>query len=282
MSTAASLAAAGLAYTLLALGLVLMKKGIGWIGRKGPKDKAFRADLAVWLAGFVLSNLYIVPSAAALKTLSSHVVASFAGWGVVVMVGLAALILKERVSGSDAALAVLVAAAIAVLGAFERSEGGDAFRPSAFGIASLLPFCALAAAFLPSVRSGLKAFLFAAVSGSAAGLIIVAMKVLVRFYGFRIADYLASPYFYAYLIFSLTAFLALQLAYKRAPLMSVGPVQYTAAIAYPVLASIAVFGARLHPAQWAGLAALVFGVAGILMRRGDGTTSRGSRSLSGA
>lgn len=267
MSTAPSLAAAAFAYSFLALGLVLMKKGIGWIGRKGPKDKAFRNDLAVWLAGFLFSNLYIVPSAAALKTLSPHVVASFAGWGVVVMVGLAALILGEAVSRSDAAFAALVAAAIVLLGLFERGGGGDAFRPAAFAVVSLIPFFALAAAFLPSARSGFKVFFFAAVSGAAAGMIVVTMKVLVRLYGFRVVDYLAAPYFYAYLAFSLTAFLALQLAYKRAEMMKVGPVQYATAIAYPVLGSIAVFGARFRPVQWAALAFLVFGVAGILRKR---------------
>jgi len=267
MSTALSLAAAAAAYTLLALGLVLMKKGIGWIGRKGPKDRAFRTDLAVWLAGFVLSNLYIVPSAAALKALTPHVVASFAGWGVVVMVGLAALLLGERVTAADAAFAALIAAAIVLLGAFERAGSGDIFRPGPFAAVALFPFFMLATAFLGPAASGLKASLFAAVSGASAGMIVVATKVLVRLYGFRVVDYLASPYFYAYLAFSLTAFLALQLAYKRAGMMKVGPLQYSASIAYPVLGSIAVFGARLHPVQWAALAALVLGVAGLLRKR---------------
>lgn len=267
MSIAASLAAAATAYTLLALGLVLMKKGVGWIGCKGPKDAAFRRDLAVWLAGFLLSNLYIVPSAAALKALSPHIVASFAGWGVVVMVGLTALILGERIFPADAVFAALIASAIVLLSFVEKSGTGDLLRTGPFAAAALLPFIVLALAALRTASPSLKASLFAVVSGASAGMIVVTMKVLVRLYGFRVVDYLASPYFYLYLAFSLTSFLALQLAYKRAGMMKVGPLQYSVSIAYPVLGSIAVFGARLHPLQWAALAILVFGVAGLLRKR---------------
>lgn len=267
MSVTASLASAALAYTLLALGLVLMKKGVGWIGHKGPKDGAFRKDLAVWLAGFLLSNLYIVPSAAALKALSPHIVASFAGWGVVVMVGLAALALGERLFVSDLAFTALVAAAIVFLSIYESGGEGDLLRSGPFAAAALLPFVVLALAALRSASPGLKASLFAAVSGASAGMIVVTMKVLVRLYGFRVVDYFASPYFYLYLAFSLAGFLTLQLAYKRAGLMRVGPVQYSVSIAYPVLGSLVVFGARLHPVQWAALACLLLAVAGILRKR---------------
>lgn len=267
MSVSASLASAASAYTLLALGLVLMKKGVGWIGHKGSKDGAFRKDLAVWLAGFLLSNLYIVPSAAALKSLSPHIVASFAGWGVIVMVGLAALVLRERVFVSDLAFTAMVAAAIVILNVYESGGAGDLLRPGPFAAVAILPFLALIPAIPRAVSSGLKAVLFAAVSGASAGMIIVIMKVLVRLHGFRIAGYLASPYFYLYLAFSLASFIALQLAYKRAGLMRVGPVQYSVSIAYPVLGSLAVFGARLHPVQWAALAGLILAVAGILRRR---------------
>lgn len=267
MSTSSSLVAAALAYTFLAFGLVLMKKGIGWIGRKGPRDGAYRKDLAVWLAGFVLSNVYIVPSAMALKALDPHIVASFAGWGVAVMVGLAAWILGERVSRSGAGFAALIAAAIVLLGVFERGGGGDDLRAGPFALLALLPFAALLPAAAPQAPARLKALVYAAVSGASAGMIVVTMKILVRLYGFRVAGYFASPYLYVYLAFSLTAFLALQLAYKRAGLMSVGPLQYATAIAYPFLASVAVFGARLHALQWAALAVLVVGVAGILRKR---------------
>jgi drug/metabolite transporter (DMT)-like permease len=267
MPTAASLASAALAYTLLALGLVLMKKGIGWIGHKGPKDRAFRASLAVWLSGFLLNNLYVLPAAAALGTLSPHIVASFAGWGVAVMVVLAALVLGERLFASDLAFTALIAAAIVLLNVYERADAGNVPRSAPFAAVAILPFLAVLPAFARSVQPRLKALLFAAVSGALAGLIVVVLKVLVRIHGFRIAAYLTSPYFYLYLVFSLAGFLALQLAFKRAGLMRVGPVQYSVSIAYPVLGSLVVFGARLHPVQWAALACLILAVAGILRKR---------------
>ncbi len=74
------------AYTLLSIGLVLQKKGIAWIGFKGKKDGNFYRPLAIWFAGFLLMNLYIVPNTAALKHLPPHIVSAMAGWGVVVLV----------------------------------------------------------------------------------------------------------------------------------------------------------------------------------------------------
>jgi drug/metabolite transporter (DMT)-like permease len=267
MPVTLSLAAAAAAYTLLALGLVLMKKGIGWIGHKGPKDRGFRTSLAVWLSGFLLSNLYVVPAAAALGTLSPHVVASFAGWGVAVMVVLAAWVLGERLFASDLAFTALIAAAIVLLNIYEGADAGNVPRSAPFATVAILPFLALLPAFTKSARPRLKALLFAAVSGALAGLIVVTMKVLVRLHGFQIVRYPGSLYFYLYLLFSVAAFLALQLAFKRAGLMRVGPVQYSASIVYPVLGSLLVFGARLHPVQWAALACLILAVAGILRRR---------------
>jgi drug/metabolite transporter (DMT)-like permease len=267
MSTAVSLAAAALAYTFLGLGLVLMKKGIGWIGRRRPKDAAFRRDLVFWLAGFFLNNLYIVPVAAALKTLSPHIVASFAGWGVAVMVGLAAWVLGERLFLSDFVFTALIAAAIVVLNVFERAAGDGAVRSVPFAIVAALPCLVFLAALLGPGAPRFKALLLAGVSGASAGMIVVTTKALVHLHGFRIIAYLSSPYLYFYLLFSVVGFIALQLAFLRAGLMRVGPVQYSASIAYPALGSILVFGAVLHPVQWAALAVLILGVAGILRRR---------------
>ena len=63
------------------------------------------------------------------------------------------------------------------------------------------------------------------------------------------------------------AFAALQAAYKNGRMMTVGPVQYTAAILLPALLGPFLFGLALHPVQAAGIAAVVIGVAGLLRTR---------------
>jgi multidrug transporter EmrE-like cation transporter len=256
-----------LAYTLLSTGLVLQKKGIGWIGTKGEKDGHFYRDLFTWISGFGLMNLYIVPNAAALRFLAPHIVAAMAGWGVIVLVALSSRLLKERIYRSDAVYTALIVAAIILLNLLERTETEAAIRTSFMAAAAAFPLLIGAAAALRVFRPGIRSILFAWASGLSTGMIIVTMKGLVAAYGFEIPAYFSSPYLYLYLIFSLVAFITLQASYRLGDMMAVGPVQYTAAIFYPVLCSVAIFGNRLHLLQWASLLWLAAAVIGILSRR---------------
>lgn len=270
---AAAFLLAFLAYTLLAAGLVLMKKGIGWIGHKGPKDSAWRKDIILWVAGFVLSNSYIVPVTMALQTLPTHVVAAFAGWGVAAMVILSRAWLHEKLRPSDAAYAAAMVFAIALLGVYDKPGLERAIQTSWLAGAAAFPFLFVPAAFsrIFSVRP--RAFLLAAISGISTGLIVVFMKALVQAYGGRVAAYFASPYLYLYLVFSLLAFLALQFAYKLDSFLRTGPVQYAASILYPALCSALVFGNRVRPVQVAAILSIVLAVAGILRNRSPKETS---------
>jgi len=266
MSTGLSLFLAALAYALLSTGLVLMKKGIGWIGRWGTWDRGRRRELAWWAGGFALTNLYIVPSTMALKALEPQAVAAMGGWGVVLMVLLARAVLGEKLYASDAGYTVLVFAGIVLLNlAGPKGPGGKA-EPARLAVAAAVPAILFAAAFIGGLRRKGRAVLLAAVSGLSTGMIIVLMKALVGFYGFRVTDYFSSPWFYLYLAFSLTAFLSLQLAYRMEALMKTGPVQYSLAIVYPAICSVAVFGNALSPAQAAAAALIVVSVVGILKR----------------
>jgi drug/metabolite transporter (DMT)-like permease len=269
MTTWLALSLTVLAYTLLSTGYVLQKKGVAWIGGKGEKDRAYYRNLEIWVAGFLLMNLYIVPNAAALKRLDPHIVSAMAGWGVIVLVFLSQALLKERLLGSDIAFTVLIMAAIALLNIFEGPEtGNEGVRIEPLIAALAVPFLLVLPALIPSLSRRIRGLLFACVSGLSAGLIIVTMKILVASYGFRVSAYFASPYLYLYLVFSLAAFLSLQASYKMGRMLAVGPVQYTAAILYPVLCSAAVFGNRLHSMQIAAVGIVVAGVWGILKKHG--------------
>ena len=115
-----SIPLAFLAYSLLSLGFALMKKGVGWIGSKGRKDRNFYNYLFVWIAGFILSNSYIVPNTMALKHLEPHIVASVAGWGVVMLILLSRILLQEALYRSDFLFAAVIFTAILTLNLFEN------------------------------------------------------------------------------------------------------------------------------------------------------------------
>jgi multidrug transporter EmrE-like cation transporter len=264
-----SLCLTALAYTLLSTGYILQKRGIAWIGHKGEKDRRYYRALAVWIVGFLLMNLYVVPNAAALKRLDPHIVSAMAGWGVIILVLLSQAFLKERILGSDVALTLLIVAAIVVLNVFERPEAGqDMVRLGPLIAAMALPFLLALPALIPNRSRRTRGLLFACVSGLSAGLIIVLLKILVASHGYRIASYFGSPHLYFYLVFSLGSFLALQASYKMGRMLFVGPVQYSAAILYPVLCSAAVFGNHLHAIQLAAVGAVVGGVWGMLRNHG--------------
>lgn len=264
---AEALVLAVLAYTLLAAGLVLMKKGIGWLGRKGPKDSAWRRDLGIWAAGFILSNSYVVPVTMALKSLPPHIVAAFAGWGVTVMIILSRTWLGEKLRPSDAAYTAAMVFAIALLSLYEKSGAMRAANPSWLAGAAAFPFLFLPAAFSRIVGRRERAFLLAAISGISTGLIVVFMKVLVQAYGGRVAGYFGSPHLYLYLAFSLLAFISLQCAYRLGSLLRTGPILYAASIIYPALCSALVFGNRIRLVQAAAILTIVLAVAGILRNR---------------
>ncbi len=255
------------AYTLLAAGLVLMKKGIGWFGRGAPKDGTWRRDLGVWAVGFLLSNAYIVPVTLALRELPSHIVGAFAGLGVIVMVLLSRAWLGEKLRRSDAVTAAGMGLAIGLLSLSATAGAGGDGAPLRLTAAAVFPFLLIAGAFFVRIGRRRLAILLAAVSGISAGMIVVLMRMLVQSFGTRVGDYFASPYFYLYLVFSLLAFLSLQFAYKLETLLRTGPVQYGAAILYPFFCSVLVFGNPVRPVQAAATLVIIMAVVGILRGR---------------
>ena len=266
MSTWLSLFVAALGYSLLSAGLVLEKKGIAWIGFKGPKDGAYRQNIFIWISGFLMVNFSIVPNTMALKSLNPHVVASVAGWGVAVMVILSRVLLKERLSAADFLDTALIAGAIVALNLFEPRNGGEVMRLPCLVVASALPFLILAFSFLQAFSRKTRALLLAGVSGICTGMITVAMKVLVSLFGFRVGSYLVSPYLYLYLLFSITAFVTLQLAFRAGDMMLVGPAQYSMAIIIPAIGSVLIFASRLHPLQPAAVLVIVALSVRLLLR----------------
>lgn len=262
-----SIALAILAYALLSIGFVLMKKGINWIGFKGKKEAVFFRDLFTWIAGFLLSNLYIVPSTIALKQLDPHIVAAMAGWGVVVLVVLSHVILRERLFRSDLFFTFLIFSSIILLNIFEYQELENNYNRTATAIMACLPFLLFIGGSFKFLSRKIRTIIFAGVSGLATGMILVTMKILVSQYGLNVPEYFSSPILYLYLLFSLTAFVSMQIAYKLGTMLLAGPVQYSAGIIYPLLCSGLIFENRLHSIQYLAVAAMILGVIALLKKR---------------
>jgi drug/metabolite transporter (DMT)-like permease len=243
-----------------------MKRGIGWIGFKGKKDKIFYRNLILWIVGFILINIYVVPNTVALKFLAPHLVSSMAGWGIIVMIFFSYLILKERLYRSDYFYTILVVVSIVFLHFFEYQESEEIVNIPVLMVVAFLPLSLLLPALLRFVSKRVKTILFVALSGISAGLIIVMLKVLVTFAGFDILSYFSLPYFYLYLFFSLAAFVTLQMAYKLGQMMTVGPIQYSALIIYPALCSFLVFGKHVNLVQMVAMVAIIYGVVAILKK----------------
>lgn len=259
---------AAIAYSLISAGIVLQKKGISWIGWKERKDKQYFKHLSIWLSGFLIMNIYGIPSAIALKSLPPHVVSAFAGFGIIVLIFLSKYFLKDRIFRSDYFYSAIVMAGIILLNLTENISGeSDISR----GILTFLFFFApvLMFLFVLIINSGdrLRNIVFAAVSGCSAGVMVISLKGLVHFFEYRISEYPGSLYFYLYIFFALLSFISLQISLKSGPVLITGQIQYSTTIIYPVAGSVIVFSGSTGPLQLASIVLIVAGIIKILKNR---------------
>jgi multidrug transporter EmrE-like cation transporter len=256
-----------IAYTCISAGFVLMKMGIGWMEWKIERNKTFYKNLSLWVTGFVIMNIYGVPSAVALKRLPPHIVASFAGWGIVALVFLSYFLLKEKLVKTDIVYSFLIVAGIVLLNFFEKPAPVGSPGKTGMILLAVIPVILFITGFVGRLSAKIKTVVFAAVSGVSAGLMVVSLRLLVLAYGYDVRLYFHSVYLYAYIAFALLSFIALQAACKNGPMMVIGPVQYSTTILYPLPAAFLVFGGGIHPVQFPAIALIVFSVISILKKR---------------
>lgn len=255
------------AYSCISTGFVLMKIGIHWMGWKGKRDRTFYKNLFLWITGFFIMNIYGVPSAVALKQLPPHIVAAFAGWGIVVLVFLSHFLLKEKILKTDFPFALLIAAGIFLLSYFERPASGTIINITGMIFLCSIPAVLFIFGFINRLSPRVKTVVFASVSGVSAGLMVVFLRLLVLKYQYKVVLYFDSPYLYLYIVFALISFIALQVAIKNGPMMMIGPVQYSGNIIYPLLATLFVFSRWVHVVQFLAVGVIVYSVVSILKKR---------------
>lgn len=255
-----------LAYTCVSAGFVLMKKGIGWMDRKKERDRRFYWDLVVWATGFIIMNIYGVPSAVALKHLPAHIVAAFAGWGIIALVFLSRFLLKEKLFKTDYIFSLLIVAGIVLLNYFEKPVKEITVHIPGLVVLGVLPLVLFAGGLLNRWSGKVKTPVFAAASGISAGLMVISLRLLVLKHQYQVALYFGSPYLYMYIGFALLSFITLQAALRNGPMIVIGPVQYGANIIYPLFCTLVVFHRAIHPVQFLAVALIVYSVIRILKK----------------
>lgn len=256
-----------LAYSCISTGFVLMKMGIGWTNWKGKRNRTFYKSITLWISGFIIMNIYGVPSAIALKRLPPHTVAAFAGWGIVMLVFLSHFLLKEKLHKSDYFFSLGIVAGIFLLNFFEKSAPDNMIDIKSMIFLSLLPVIIFIPGFSNRLSARMKTVIFASVSGISAALMVVFLKLLVIEYRYQIVLYFNSPYLYFYIAFAILSFIALQMAIKKGSMMIIGPVQYSATILYPLLAAFFIFHREIVLIQFLALGMIVYSVVAILKKR---------------
>ena len=263
-----SLLMAAMAYSFISIGIVLQKKGISWIGWKGIKDRAYYKNLIVWISGFLLMNLYGIPSAIALKSLSPHHVSAFAGWGVVVLIFLSKILLKDVIFRSDYFYSLIIIAGIVMLTLSGNSVDSPEFSINILTLLYfLLPVFLFILLLIIKISKKTINVLSAVVSGCTAGLMVISLKRLIGSEGYRVAEYPGSVYSYLYLFFALLSFVSLQISLKSGPVLVTGQIQYSTIILYPLAGSLIVFSGKTDMLQMISIILIVIGVVRILKNR---------------
>ncbi len=262
------------AYTCISIGFVFMKKGIGWIGWKGKKELKYFRSVVLWVFGFIIMNIYALPSAIALKKLPSHIVASFAGWGIIVLVFLSYFILKEKLFYTDYLYSSLIVLGIIMLNVYEKKDIANNIANNIVNKANIfwmillttIPLVLFISGFFNNLSAKIKTVIFAAVSGISAGLMVVYLGLLIQNFGNKIIEYPKSPYLFLYMLFALLSFFSLQIAMKKGEMIIIGPVQYSMNIIYPVFASLLLFDIKFVIQQYLAITLIVYSISGILKR----------------
>lgn len=255
-----------LAYSCIAVGEVMMKKGISWLGWTGGKDVLYYRSRRLWLLGLILVNLYGIPSAVALRHLSAHVMGAFSGWVVVLLVCLSHRVLKEKLTRADRMYALLFVVGIVALNLLEKPVNDAVASFSVLAALSLLPLGLLSGGMSRGVSRRIRTIACGIAAGMSAGLMVIYLRLLVLEFRFSVLRYFESPWLYLYVFFALLSLVALQLAFKSGGMILTTSMKYSAAIITPFLGAVAVFPRPVNPWQWAAAALIVFAVIRLIPR----------------
>jgi multidrug transporter EmrE-like cation transporter len=249
------------AITLQASGNVLMKRGIS--GGRVKKEKKWKSRV-IWFTGFMMINIYNVPIVIAINKLQPHVVSSLAGWGVLISIAASYFIFHEKITRETVLYGALIIMAIFTLNFFEEPvKRGEIMIPGYIGFTSV-PLLLLGSLIFFRKKSETSAVIMAAAAGISVGIITLSFKMLTSGHGLKVVDYFSSPYLYVILAASLTNFIPIQIAYRKADFVLVNPLYQISNIITSTAGSLIIFRNSINMVQILSILIIIYSIRQII------------------
>jgi len=254
--------------TLYSTGIILQKKGSGWMGEKKKRNKKTYLMFLLWGAGMLLSYVIsAIPTGFASKNLQPHVISALSGWGIVVTVFLTYFFLKEKLYISDIVYSSVIAACILLLSISQKTTNSYDIGKRFLYFLAFLPFLLLVPVLFKFTKNKYKTILLSTFSGIMSGLTLVFMNVLVKESGDSILSIMGSAYIYIYVLAGLASVAAMQIAYRLGDIMPIVLMQTSLSIVYPIVCSYLMFNSGISVAQVLLILIIAASCQGILRKR---------------
>jgi uncharacterized membrane protein len=245
----------------------MQKMGHKWLGWKEEKNQIFIRHFVVWLGGFLLYNLSVLPIGIASKALPPYIISSISAFGICLILIFSYFLLNEELYISDIYHSILMVSSIFIVCYFQRPIMLIDIHIPALYILLLLPFLLIIVSYIKRDSIKIKTVLFSLLSGCTGGLTLVLINIAVKQNDNHFLAYFSSPYFYLWLGMGALSLIALQFAIKYGDIILVGPLQQSSNIIYPVICSYFIFGASLILAQIIAVLVIIYACFAMLRKR---------------
>ena len=270
-----SIVVAFAAYTMLDMGKVFQKIGLAEMGSRRLRG------MAIWLAASTATSVSSLLILYAVSLGSVVVVASMAGTGLAAVTLFSAISMGEPVRPREVGAVACIMAAPFLMGSVYLDPLASPlviehmFYALGASLAVLLPLALV-------LRARTKAFgiVLALTGGVLGGFMILFQDISTTAQG-RAASLIRSgaagggavapgwvgvlvnPFAAMWVLLSLLSTFALQLSYRHGAAIRLIPSFNAAYILVPVLGAVFLLSQPLHPLQWAGVALVLAGIAGL-------------------
>lgn len=236
--------------SLYSAGVILQKKGAGWMGWKNKVNRRFALTFSIWLIGMLFS--YVVstlPIGIASRNLPPHMISAMTGWSIVVIVFLSSCFLREKLHTSDIVFSIVILSCIVLMSRYQQNAEGTPMDMKNLYILLLLPLLLLVPVFFRFTGRKQKTILLSIFSGFLGGLTIVFMNILVKESGDSISEIVSSVHLYIYFAAGAASVMAKQAAYRLGDVILVTPLQTSFSMIYPLLCSNLLFNSNISLIQ---------------------------------
>jgi len=283
-----------MASALLSLILSFIGYSIHNIGQAGQKiglayaRRSWLAGTAIWIlasAGTTVATFLLLYAV----TLGSvALVGAMGGSGLASLALFSHWVMKEPIGRRELAGVGVIFGAAAMIGAFHHAIKAVFFQPLVlFLFLAVVCTVYILAWVILSRRKGSVGIVIAGFSGALGGVVPLFQKVSTSEYGRsrsllelefqstghfvrliqRGAEILSNPYALLWMGISVISMIIMQFSYRRDTAIRLVPAFASNYIAVPVIGALIVFGERLHPVQWAGIALIVVGVLLLTLKK---------------